>query len=593
MLSSNDRKYNRALKLLEREKYSKAIDILEELVSHDYPEALYKLGKCYYYGNGVDQDYKTAFNYLNKSNDMLDYYCEDLLLLLATCYLKGQGVKKDNERANELYQEIVDLDITGHATRVACEKLGDEYYSRRSIGKAEHFYERVGAENFSSEESKLNYGRILLGHLYNSQRRDGKRQQNKGRFIDSKEVDARYEIKMSNIIREIEKYLISSPADLFVLYACCAYKADDRFFKKASSILNDNLDNWQIAMSYIQIVLDDYILRGRIHPLCKSNFSKAMSILSSQNKELYASICDFVNNIGKTIDFENWFQEAFSHDDKYKKVEGLNYHNEKYTISLLDSLRNSKRVAYVVSDVSKAPVAITGYPWDSSYPKSLYEAVIIHPEENPTWETSGVYTIRQFNEIKSDLECLLEGIPFNDGTNTEQVIREISRRVANRIEYDYESIEDDDEYLLSENFIKCRNLIGPALYGRGVCCGISEYARNAFAMRGIESCLFPMPTHMILQVKVGDNWYNHDITRDLDKYKNGGILTGYLTSDDGYIVSDGYEVHECPHKYPCNREILPLAENEIGHYPKSEYRVKSYNYVAPNNGSFRKKLGSE
>ena len=80
--------------------YRKAMSILRE-----YPEvsiANYLIGQMYYYGNGVEKNYKTACNYFNAARE------QDNILAtykLANCYKKERGVDLDFDKYERLIKE--------------------------------------------------------------------------------------------------------------------------------------------------------------------------------------------------------------------------------------------------------------------------------------------------------------------------------------------------------------------------------------------------------------------------------------------------------------------------------------------------------
>ncbi|MBQ0023409.1 MAG: sel1 repeat family protein [Prevotellaceae bacterium] len=66
------------------------------------------LGKCYYKGFGVKQDYNKAFNYLSKA---VEYYGNgESMRLLAACYRYGRGVKADPNKDKEWSARAAECD---------------------------------------------------------------------------------------------------------------------------------------------------------------------------------------------------------------------------------------------------------------------------------------------------------------------------------------------------------------------------------------------------------------------------------------------------------------------------------------------------
>lgn len=71
------------------------------------PEALYKLGNCYSFGEGVKKDRKMAFSFFEQAAKA-GY--SDGMFNLAACYRRGEGVKKDVQAAISWYERAAETD---------------------------------------------------------------------------------------------------------------------------------------------------------------------------------------------------------------------------------------------------------------------------------------------------------------------------------------------------------------------------------------------------------------------------------------------------------------------------------------------------
>ena len=90
------------------EKKQEDLKALQEAAEDGDLEAMYRLGRSYYYGeDGAPKDGKQAFYWFNKAaegdNIAAQYY-------LGLCYVRGIGVEKDEARAVELFAEGADQD---------------------------------------------------------------------------------------------------------------------------------------------------------------------------------------------------------------------------------------------------------------------------------------------------------------------------------------------------------------------------------------------------------------------------------------------------------------------------------------------------
>ncbi len=83
-----------------KEKLSHLTSSLEQ----GYLESYYELGKIYYDGDIVNQDYKRAFYYFKKGAELGSDICRPYVAL---CYLNGHGVKKDIDEAKKWYKKAI------------------------------------------------------------------------------------------------------------------------------------------------------------------------------------------------------------------------------------------------------------------------------------------------------------------------------------------------------------------------------------------------------------------------------------------------------------------------------------------------------
>ena len=70
--------------------------------NQDDPRGQWKLGDCYYYGQGVPQDYKEAVKWYRKSETRQSQY------KLGQCYEHGNGVTKDEKEAVKWYTKAAE-----------------------------------------------------------------------------------------------------------------------------------------------------------------------------------------------------------------------------------------------------------------------------------------------------------------------------------------------------------------------------------------------------------------------------------------------------------------------------------------------------
>ena len=91
-----------------KQDYIKAFEYFKKAAKSDYGKALYRMGIACYKGDHVDRNYQEAVNYFNRAlNDILliDEARGDILMKLSSCYRYELGVKKDEQKADQLLKE--------------------------------------------------------------------------------------------------------------------------------------------------------------------------------------------------------------------------------------------------------------------------------------------------------------------------------------------------------------------------------------------------------------------------------------------------------------------------------------------------------
>lgn len=77
-----------------------AFDYFKKSASKKYLPAINYLGNCYYFGRGVEKDYKRAVELFEEASTA-GY--REATENLAMCYMKGNGVEANKEKMNELF----------------------------------------------------------------------------------------------------------------------------------------------------------------------------------------------------------------------------------------------------------------------------------------------------------------------------------------------------------------------------------------------------------------------------------------------------------------------------------------------------------
>ena len=93
------------------------------------------LGDCLYYGLGIKQDYKKAFDYF-KQAEAKGYTAE---ISLGLCYLDGYAVPKDIDKAINYFKKCNFIDSLVY--------LGRAYYNKEEYAKALSYFKQASKSN--------------------------------------------------------------------------------------------------------------------------------------------------------------------------------------------------------------------------------------------------------------------------------------------------------------------------------------------------------------------------------------------------------------------------------------------------------------
>lgn len=160
--------------------------------------------------------------------------------------------------------------------------------------------------------------------------------------------------------------------------------------------------------------------------------------------------------------------------------------------------------------------------------------VLIGYHENSCVQKMGLI---RYAIIRYKLEKLVEDL--GNKTNKEK-FKEIYIRLANMISYDLDAIEEGTEYAI-ENKNKSRNLENPVLLGLGVCTGFAETLKQTLSLVGIESKICYSledkngDCHAYNLVKLGNSWYNVDLTWDYINIRRERRPKFCLKSDQEFL----------------------------------------------------------
>lgn len=122
----------------DEEKYQQAFEYYKKAADYGNDEAIAQIGLCYLNGNGVEQNDEKAFEWLSKSCDRNYGYYN-----LAQCYLKGIGTNKNMEKAVEYLEKAVEG------------KCGNLYMARKQLLNL--YRQGYGGAHIKEKKQKLEH----------------------------------------------------------------------------------------------------------------------------------------------------------------------------------------------------------------------------------------------------------------------------------------------------------------------------------------------------------------------------------------------------------------------------------------------------
>lgn len=146
-----------------------------------------------------------------------------------------------------------------------------------------------------------------------------------------------------------------------------------------------------------------------------------------------------------------------------------------------------------------------------------------------------------------------------------------------------------DEYAISEEGekdqllqITTRNLEGGLLDNSCVCGGYAEILRNVLAQKGIESKVIigkdseKGASHAWNQIKIGNKWFNVDLTWDRDELMEK-IMQGERVGPEVLKSDSQFTDHERYSQYRSTEKDCDISINELLDGKNSEQKVQLQN----------------
>ena len=180
-----------------------------------------------------------------------------------------------------------------------------------------------------------------------------------------------------------------------------------------------------------------------------------------------------------------------------------------------------------------------------------------------------LYYKEEYIRVKQAMDEILDGIARPTKGNKKEELAatlELIKRLAMHISYDKFAISEEGK---KDNKLQimCRNLYGGLVNGQAVCLGYANILRSALKCLGIESAVIlgngikNLGGHAWNQVKIGEQWYNIDLTEERNEIvRQGQALPSILKSDNEFeyhtkMFKENVEVKECPYSIDERPEI--------------------------------------
>jgi len=128
--------------LYQDEEYEEAIPLLEASAKGGYEMAQFRLGFCYYYGQGVSKNEAKAAEWYRKAAEQ-EY--DEAQYELGNCYYLGKGVEEDNAKAVEWYLKAAEQG-NDEAMMALASCYEDGYGVPRDIEEATEWYRKAAEE---------------------------------------------------------------------------------------------------------------------------------------------------------------------------------------------------------------------------------------------------------------------------------------------------------------------------------------------------------------------------------------------------------------------------------------------------------------
>lgn len=204
----------------------------------------------------------------------------------------------------------------------------------------------------------------------------------------------------------------------------------------------------------------------------------------------------------------------------------------------------------LISEIFDGAIEHTGNPSEGDYLRFQYNTCSASSKPVSadgadailfTYAVTYYDTAEQEAAVDDKVAEIIESLDLEDKTDYNKIVS-IYNYVCGNVEYDYDNLEDDEYYLKHTAY-------GALIDGKAVCQGYSMALYRLLLEAGVDNrVIFGTGTgtggeqgnHTWNIVKVGDEYYNTDVTGDSESELSHYFLKGSASFDDDHVRSDEY-----------------------------------------------------
>lgn len=180
--------------------------------------------------------------------------------------------------------------------------------------------------------------------------------------------------------------------------------------------------------------------------------------------------------------------------------------------------------------------------------------------------TNSLYDRETYIKILEQIEKITEGIPNATKGNAEselETFKAVYKTLAKHMAYDAEALTEEKKYDARRQ-LDTRNLEGGLLNNLCVCSGYADILRNTLLYKGVEAKFIKGVRsngvgHAWNQVKIGERWFNVDLTWDRNTVVElDDVPIDVLKTDKEFEDHNEYNIERTTTEMSCETGIKSL-----------------------------------